>query len=199
VCGGIEKNRCLLAWQGVKCRPYSEMLPQMSCIESAKQIPEQAGNFVNSAGVQCVLSFLTRPASIRGTTVPVMMIPSPWESYWGRPARPNICMTSSGDSSPQAPFSGLYTWVPLMMTVCAGRLTPHASVAVDTSTCNHHRRCEDLMGDFLNKQESGELQHCCVMSAPLFLVARQSISRKRGYILLLACNSGMKARDCKLH
>ena len=26
-----------------------------------------------------------------------------------------------------------------MMTVCAGRFTPHASVAVDTSTCMHHR------------------------------------------------------------
>ena len=67
---------------------------------------------------------------------PVMMMPSPWESYWGRPARPNICMTSSGDSSPQAPFSGLYTWVPLMITVWAGRFTPQASVAVDTSTCS---------------------------------------------------------------
>lgn len=44
-------------------------------------------------------------------------------------------MTSIGDSSSHAAFSGLYTWVPLMMTVWAGRLTPHASVAVDTSTC----------------------------------------------------------------
>ncbi len=70
----------------------------------------------------------------------MMMMPSPWESYWGRPARPNICMTSNGDSSPQAPFSGLYTWVPLMMTVCAGRFTPHASVAVETSTCKQLTR-----------------------------------------------------------
>ena len=42
---------------------------------------------------------------------------------------------SSGDNSVHRPFSGLYTCVPLMMTVCAGRFTPHASVAVDTSTC----------------------------------------------------------------
>jgi hypothetical protein len=31
----------------------------------------------------------------------------------------------------------LYTCVPLMMTVWAGRFTPHASVAVDTSTYKH--------------------------------------------------------------
>ena len=33
------------------------------------------------------------------------------------------------------PFCGLYSWVPLMITVCAGRLTPQASVAVQHSTC----------------------------------------------------------------
>ena len=64
------------------------------------------------------------------------MIPMPWVSYWGRPARPNICMTSRGLSSCQLPLAGLYTWVPLMMTVWAGRFTPHASVAVDTKTCS---------------------------------------------------------------
>lgn len=39
------------------------------------------------------------------------------------------------------PFSGLYTSVPLMITVCAGRLTPHARVAVHTRTyiCMHAR------------------------------------------------------------
>ena len=139
----------------------------------------------------------------RRQAAPVMMTPSPNSSYCGRPARPNICITSSGDSSPHAPTSGLYTcrirshecvallesrtrtqqrsftwqdpgingmsymqhvllhnrissssttgsaaaalrqassgWlacVPLMMTLCAGRLTPQASVAVDTSTCD---------------------------------------------------------------
>lgn len=41
---------------------------------------------------------------------------------------------SRAPSSTHRPFSGLYTWVPLMMTVWAGRLTPHASVDVDTST-----------------------------------------------------------------
>ena len=65
----------------------------------------------------------------------VMMMPMPWVSYCGRPARPNICMTSRGLSSCQLPLAGLYTWVPLMMTVWAGRLTPQARVAVDTSTC----------------------------------------------------------------
>ena len=44
------------------------------------------------------------------------------------------CRMSRAPSSVQRPFSGLYTCVPLMMTVCAGRLTPQASVAVDTST-----------------------------------------------------------------
>ena len=67
-----------------------------------------------------------------------MMIPSPCSSArpmnCGRPARPSICITSIIDSSPHVPFSGEYTCVPLMMTVCAGRLTPHASVAVLTST-----------------------------------------------------------------
>ena len=32
--------------------------------------------------------------------------------------------------------SGRLACVPLMMTLCAGRLTPQASVAVDTSTCH---------------------------------------------------------------
>ena len=57
-------------------------------------------------------------------------------SYWGLPARPNICITSRGLSSCQLPLAGLYTWVPLIMTVCAGRFTPHAKVAVDTNTYN---------------------------------------------------------------
>jgi len=43
-------------------------------------------------------------------------------------------MTSSAPSSTQRPFSGLYTWVPLIMTVCAGRFTPQARVDVETKT-----------------------------------------------------------------
>jgi hypothetical protein len=35
-----------------------------------------------------------------------------------------------------------HTWVPLMMTVCAGRFTPQANVAVDTSTCKAGREGE---------------------------------------------------------
>jgi len=35
----------------------------------------------------------------------------------------------------KAPFCASYSCVPLMMTVCAGRLTPQASVAVVHSTC----------------------------------------------------------------
>lgn len=42
--------------------------------------------------------------------------------------------TSSMLMSCSPPFSGLYTSVPLMITVCAGRLTPHARVAVQTRT-----------------------------------------------------------------
>lgn len=122
-------------------------------------------------------------------------MPSPKVSNCGRPARPNICITSRGLSSVQAALTGLYTcrdfgvggkrawWVagsvrlrppihacpasacvppvqpsrhtapavrtaphplpsspptcvPLMMTVCAGRLTPQARVAVDTRICS---------------------------------------------------------------
>ena len=63
-----------------------------------------------------------------------MMMPSPHFSNCGRPARPSICSTSCGDSSTHADFSGEYICVPLMITVCAGRFTPHASVIVDTST-----------------------------------------------------------------
>ena len=64
-----------------------------------------------------------------------MMMPSPNVSNCGRPARPIICITSWKLNSSQPPFSGLYICVPLMITVCAGRFTPHASVAVLTSTC----------------------------------------------------------------
>jgi hypothetical protein len=38
------------------------------------------------------------------------MIPSPNVSNCGRPARPNICITSSGLSSAHAALTGLYTW-----------------------------------------------------------------------------------------
>lgn len=47
------------------------------------------------------------------------------------------CKMSRAPSSVHLPFSGLYTCVPLMMTVCAGKLTPQANVAVDTSTWNN--------------------------------------------------------------
>ena len=42
--------------------------------------------------------------------------------------------------SVKPPFCGLYSCVPLMMTVCAGRLTPQASVAVQHSTCSDMAR-----------------------------------------------------------
>ena len=38
------------------------------------------------------------------------MMPSPKVSNCGRPARPNICITSSGLSSVHADLTGLYTW-----------------------------------------------------------------------------------------
>ena len=47
---------------------------------------------------------------------------------------PPTCMTSSIPSSLNPPALGSYSCVPLMITVCAGRFTPHASVAVHTST-----------------------------------------------------------------
>jgi hypothetical protein len=42
--------------------------------------------------------------------------------------------------SPACMQALLLTCVPLMMTVCAGRLTPHARVAVHTSTCSNMRQ-----------------------------------------------------------
>ena len=47
----------------------------------------------------------------------------------------DTCSTSKAPNSTQRPFSGLYTCVPFMMTVCAGKFTPQANVAVDTRTC----------------------------------------------------------------
>lgn len=47
----------------------------------------------------------------------------------------------------QPPHFQLLAWVPLMMTVWAGRLTPQARVAVDTSTCSQRlvggRHCNE--------------------------------------------------------
>jgi hypothetical protein len=42
----------------------------------------------------------------------------------------HTCWTSRILRSSNPPFSALYTWVPLIMTVWAGRLTPQAKVAV---------------------------------------------------------------------
>jgi hypothetical protein len=61
-------------------------------------------------------------------------MPSPNLSYYGLPALPIIYSMSYGLSSTHLPYSGLYIYVPLMITVCAGRFTPQASVAVDTNT-----------------------------------------------------------------
>ena len=61
-----------------------------------------------------------------------MIMPSPSVSKWGLPALPSICMISWRLISTHRPCSGEYTWVPLMMTVWAGRFTPQASVAVET-------------------------------------------------------------------
>lgn len=52
----------------------------------------------------------------------------------GQTRKLSTCRISSAPSSVQRPFSGLYTWVPLMMTVWAGRFTPQARVAVETKT-----------------------------------------------------------------
>jgi len=65
----------------------------------------------------------------------VMIIPSPVLSYYGLPALPIICKISYGDNSTHLPFSGLYICVPLMITVWAGKFTPHAKVAVEIRSC----------------------------------------------------------------
>lgn len=54
--------------------------------------------------------------------------------------------TSSMLRSCSPPFSGLYTSVPLMITVCAGRFTPHASVAVHTRTFASHKNAQKGKG-----------------------------------------------------
>ncbi len=59
-------------------------------------------------------------------------MPYPFSSNRGLPALPSICIISCRESSVHLPYSGEYTCVPLMMTVCAGKLTPQAKVAVDT-------------------------------------------------------------------
>lgn len=61
-----------------------------------------------------------------------MIIPSPSVSKCGLPALPNICIISCKLTSTHLPYSGEYTWVPLIITVWAGRFTPHAKVAVET-------------------------------------------------------------------
>lgn len=73
------------------------------------------------------LSVHTRPyrASSWGTGPACKIFPQNYCHTWS---------TSSMLRSCSPPFSGLYTSVPLMITVCAGRLTPHARVAVHTST-----------------------------------------------------------------
>ena len=63
-----------------------------------------------------------------------MMIPTPNWSNCGLPALPSICITSSWLSSSHLARVGLYTSVPLITTVWAGRFTPHARVAVETKT-----------------------------------------------------------------
>jgi len=65
---------------------------------------------------------------------PVIMIPSPFVSYFGLPALPIIYNISYGDNSTHFPYSELYIYVPLIITVCAGKFTPQAKVEVDTST-----------------------------------------------------------------
>lgn len=59
-----------------------------------------------------------------------------------RVGRGVTCMTSSMESSRKPPALGSYSCVPLMTTMCAGRFTPHASVAVHTSTCTQHTEAD---------------------------------------------------------
>ena len=58
------------------------------------------------------------------------MIPSPLVSNLGLPALPIIYNRSWLLNSTHFPSSGEYTYVPFIITVCAGKLTPHANVAV---------------------------------------------------------------------
>ncbi len=59
------------------------------------------------------------------------MIPYPFSSYLGLPALPSICITSCRLNYTHLPYYAEYTWVPLIITVCAGKLTPQAKVAVE--------------------------------------------------------------------
>jgi hypothetical protein len=63
-----------------------------------------------------------------------MIIPSPFVSNLGLPALPIIYNISYGLNSTHLLYSGEYTYVPFIITVCAGKFTPHARVAVETNT-----------------------------------------------------------------
>jgi hypothetical protein len=63
-----------------------------------------------------------------------MIIPSPFVSNLGLPALPIIYNISYGLNSTHLLYSGEYTYVPFNITVCAGKFTPHARVAVETNT-----------------------------------------------------------------
>jgi len=57
--------------------------------------------------------------------------------------------TSNTDRSTKAPFELSYTWVPLITTAWAGKLTPQAKVEVQQSTC-HRLTSQLLNGTYLD-------------------------------------------------
>ena len=87
----------------------------------------------------------------------------------------DTCMTSSAPSSTQRPFSGLYTCVPLIMTVCAGRLTPQASVDVDTKTwmCRSANKSSTSVRSTLHNNHITQHRHRTAINTSVLAVVYQ--------------------------
>lgn len=80
-----------------------------------------------------------------------------------RKTHDRTCSTSSMLMSCKPPFSGLYTSVPLMITVCAGKLTPHAKVAVHTRTCPcEQKKRKTRLGVNPGEGGAGRYSKCCL-------------------------------------
>jgi len=86
-----------------------------------------AANLLSMSAVICISDIY-----VSNLFTLVIIVALPLVSNCGLPARPNICCTSRMPRSTFLPST--YRSVPLMITWCAGRLTPHASVEVVHST-----------------------------------------------------------------
>lgn len=97
------------------------------------------------------------------------------------------CSTSSMLRSCSPPFSGLYTSVPLMITVCAGRLTPHARVAVHTRTFAIASDAGTQEGRRIEGEKSKCVRGACGRKVPRRPARPNAQNRGNGLTILAAC------------